>query len=332
MLTGRETMVLMIKGKDSTMETRFVSLNVDGTFSDPQFIFSDTLRIYYQLKSKLLGSAEARFMTNRLPPPNYVAASKNFFNRRAFLDTAGLYRHSMLAYDNFRYQQNEKGKLLANVTVTAKAKPKEKSLEERYARGLFGGGDGQSFDVLNDPVAMGSLNVFNYIQGRVAGLQVNASSNPPSLTWRGGTPQLYLDEMPVDADMVRSIPMSDVAFIKVLRPPFMGTNGGSGGIAIYTRRGDDVRTTTRGGGLSSSVVLGYTPIREFSSPDYSRFDRKFEQTDVRTTLYWNPSVIPTKGKPAKLVFYNNDVTKAFRVIITGMTNDGLMTFHQEIME
>lgn len=109
MLTGREVMLLMIKGKDSVMETRLVGLNTDGVFNDPQYIFSDTLRIYYQLKSKLLGSAEARFMTNRLPAPNYLTASKNFFNRRAFLDTSGLYRHAQLAFDNFRYQQNEKG-------------------------------------------------------------------------------------------------------------------------------------------------------------------------------------------------------------------------------
>jgi hypothetical protein len=332
MLTGKESMVLFIKSKDSaSSQTRIVGLNTNGTFNDPEVLFFDTLRVYYQLKSKLLGNAEARFMTERLPAPNYLAASKSFFNRRAYLDTAGLYKHSMLSYETFRRQQQERSKMLANVTVTAKAKTPVQSLDEKYARGLFSGGDATQFDLVNDVAAMGSLNIFNYLQGRVAGLQINAGSNPPSLTWRGGTPQLYLDEMPVDADLVRNIPIADVAYIKVFRPPFMGTGGGNGGIAIYTRRGDDQRNTP-GRGLSSSMVMGYSNIREFYSPDYSRFDRRNEQPDVRTTLYWNPGVIATKGRPVKLSFYNNDVTKAFRIIITGMTKDGLMTYHQEMME
>lgn len=332
MLTGRESMVLFIKSKDSaSSQTRIVGLNSNGTFNDPELFFFDTLRVYYQLKSKLLGNAEARFMTERLPAPNYLAASKNFFNRRAYLDTAGLYKHSLLSYETYRLQQQEKSKMLANVTVKAKAKTTVQTLDEKYSRGLFSGGDATQFDLVNDVAALGSLNIFNYLQGRVAGLQVNAGSNPPTLTWRGGTPQLYLDEMPVDADLVKSIPVSDVAYIKVFRPPFMGTGGGNGGIAIYTRRGDDQRSTP-GSGLSSSMVMGYSGIREFYSPDYSRFDRRNEQPDVRTTLYWNPVVIAVKGRPVKLSFYNNDVTKAFRVIITGMTKDGLMTYHQELME
>ncbi len=33
-------------------------------------------------------------------------------------------------------------------------------------------GDGYQFDLVDDPVAMSSLNIFNYLQGKVAGLQV----------------------------------------------------------------------------------------------------------------------------------------------------------------
>ena len=62
------------------------------------------------------------------------------------------------------------------------------------------------------------------------------------MAWR--QPAIYLDEMPADADMISSIPVSDVAYIKVIRPPFMGGSGGgsNGAIAIYTRRGDDAKS------------------------------------------------------------------------------------------
>jgi hypothetical protein len=333
MLSGKESIVLLVKSKDSGTNTLVVPINPNGTFSDPGFVFFDTLRVYYQLRSKVFSTAEARFMTERLPAPNYLSASRSFINRRSYLDTMGYYRHFLLANEAFKIQQQENGKLLANVTVRAKAKTPEQTMNDKYAKGLFSGGDAMNFDLVNDRSAVGMMNIFNYLQGRVAGLQINSTSNPPSLTWRGGAPQLYLDEMPIDANFLASLPINDVAFVKVFRPPFIGPGGGggSGAIAIYTRRGDDMRNAP-GTGLSTSMVMGYTTIREFYTPNYSRFDPKNDQRDIRTTLYWNPGVVVTKGKPAKITFYNNDVTKAFRVIITGMSKDGLLTYQQEIME
>ena len=61
--------------------------------------------------------------------------------------------------------------------------------------------------------------------------------------------QLFLDEMPVTSDMLTSIPVNDIAYIKVFSPPFMGATGGGsgGGIAIYTRKGgDENRNPVRG--------------------------------------------------------------------------------------
>jgi hypothetical protein len=78
-------------------------------------------------------------------------------------------------------------------------------------------------------------------------------------------------------------------------------------------------------------VVAYTPIRQFYSPNYERFDPKNEQADIRTTLYWNPQVLTTK-KPVVLSFFNNDVSKSFRVVIEGMTREGMLTHYEQIME
>ncbi len=333
-LSGTESMVLFVRGKDSgSTKTLIVPLNRNGTFGDPDFIFFDTLRVYYQLKSKLFSNAEARFMTNRLPPPNYISGSKNFINRSILSDTTGFYRHQLLSLEAQRLLALERGKILDNVTVTAKAKTPVQTLDAKYASGLFSGGDGYQFDLLNDPFSVSSLNIFNYLQGKVAGLQINSTSNPPSLSWRGGTPQLFLDEMQIDVGFISNLPVTDVAYIKVFRPPFMGAAGGGAGgaIAIYTRKGGD-QANQPGKGLSTNAIMGYTNNREFYSPNYDRFDKRNEQPDIRTTLYWNPSVIVSKNKPVKIVFHNNDVTKSFRVIITGMSRDGLLTHHHEVLE
>lgn len=333
-LSGTESIALFVKQKDSGTNMVLMPLNKDGTFSDPNLIFFDTLRVYYQLKSKLFSNAEARFMTDRLPALNYVAASKNFMSFNPFFkDTAGNSRQSALASEALRLQNQERGKLMENITVTAKTKPPVQALDEKYAKGLFSGGDGYQFDLVNDPSALGRPDIFSYLQGKVAGLQISTAGGTPSLSWRGGTPQLYMDEMPVDASLLSSIPVSDIAYVKVFRPPFMGAiGGGSGGaIAIYTRKGDDLRS--RPGGLSTNTVTGYTPIKEFYSPNYDRFDKRNEQKDVRTTLYWNPLIVTTPGnRKVKLSFYNNDVTQSFRVVIEGMSKEGLLTHYEEIME
>jgi hypothetical protein len=162
---------------------------------------------------------------------------------------------------------------------------------------------------------------------------VNTSGGTPSLQWRGGEPQIYLDEVPATPDFISSVSVNDVAYIKVFRPPFMGGfNGANGAIAIYTRRGNDVKSEP-GKGLANNKVFGYTRIREFYSPNYGSFKPANEDRDVRTTLYWNPSVILTPQKrQAVLTFYNNDVSKAFRVTIEGMTRDGRVAHIEQIME
>jgi hypothetical protein len=138
--------------------------------------------------------------------------------------------------------------------------------------------------------------------------------------------------MPIDAEFLNTIPVSDIAFVKVFRPPFMGGFNGSGGaIAVYTRKGDDTRS--KPGGLNTNTIIGYTPIREFYSPNYSRFDKRNEQPDVRTTLYWNPLVLVNPNSTSvQLQFYNNDVSKAFRVVIEGISKEGLVTHHEEVIE
>jgi hypothetical protein len=331
-LSGKESIFLFLTQKDSATQTVLTPINRDGTFKEPDFIFFDTLKVYYQLKSKLFSSAEAKFMTERLSTPNYLSASKNFIKFKPTSDTSGFYRHTLLAAELVRLQRMQKGKLMENITVTAKSKPLLKQMDEKYTKGLFSGGDGYQFDLANDPMALGQMNVFNYLQGKVAGLQINSTGSTPTLSWRGGSPQLFLDEMPIDAEFLNTIPVSDIAFVKVFRPPFMGGFNGSGGaIAVYTRKGDDTRS--KPGGLNTNTIIGYTPIREFYSPNYSRFDKRNEQPDVRTTLYWNPLLLVNPNSTSvQLQFYNNDVSKSFRVVIEGISKEGLVTHHEEVIE
>lgn len=332
-LTGKESIALIVKEKDSLSRMLIMNINREGSFGDPNIVLFDTLKVYYSLKAKFLKAAEARFMTERLPTPNYAAFSKNFVYTNKLFDTTGTARHRMLADKALEILAIDRGHIMETVVIETTRKPQVKILDEKYTSGMFSGGDTYQFDLVNDKLANAYADIFSYLVGKVGGLMINPTSSPPSLSWRGETPVVFLDEMQMDTDMLSSIPVADIAYVKVFRPPFMGAvGGGSGGaIAVYTKKGND--QTPGKGGLSSNTVAGYSPIKQFYSPNYDTFDPKNDHLDIRTTLYWNPLVSTSQNKnKVKLSFYNNDVTKAFRVVIEGMTKDGLLTHFETIME
>ena len=324
----------ILRGKDSSQQILSLPIASDGTFQDPSLIFFDTLKIYYQFQKNRSFSdmSELRFFNNIIQKPAHVYVDKD--NNIQLQDTSGNYRNFFIAQQRARLEELMKGTTLAEVTVQTRTKSPVQLLDEKYASGFFKGGDGYQFDITDDALAQSSPNVFTYLQGRVAGLQITTNGPQASLSWRGGSPQVYLDEIPTDISNVGSISMSNVAYIKVFRPPFMGGfGGGSGGaIAVYTRKGGDVKTEP-GKGLPYKNVAGYTAIREFYSPNYGTFNEKNEREDLRTTLYWNPMVLTDpENHRIQLSFYNNDVTDSFRVIVEGMSPDGKLTRVEKVVE
>ncbi len=136
------------------------------------------------------------------------------------------------------------------------------------------------------------MSVLDYLRGRVAGLQVSGTGpNGADLSWRGGTPTLFLNEMTSDASMIQSLPMSDVAMIKVFRPPFFGAPGGGAGgaIAVYTKKGSSANSSGKRFRFYINSFY-YTQVKEFYSPDYST-GADANKNDYRTTLYWNPFLL-----------------------------------------
>jgi hypothetical protein len=206
-------------------------------------------------------------------------------------------------------------------------------MEEQYTSGFFAGGDGYTFITADDALAASSMSVLQYLQGKVAGLQISTSGpDGGSLSWRGGTPALFLNEMTADVSLIQSTSMSDVAMIKVYRPPFMGApGGGSGGaVAIYTKKGASNNSNVTG--LNFTNVIGYSPVREFFSPNYDAgADRA--KGDFRSTLYWNPYLVFDKFTRRLLIpFYNNDNCKKIRVVIEGVNEQGKLTREEKYFE
>ncbi len=122
-----------------------------------------------------------------------------------------------------------------------KKQDEKELLNEKYGNSLFRSADGTIFDMDNEHVE-GYYNILDWLEGRVAGLQVFITKTGIRIpVMRGAVASVYLDDMPINLAFVNMISTYDIAMIKVIKSPFYGAigNGGGGIIAIYSKTGDE---------------------------------------------------------------------------------------------
>lgn len=315
--------------------THFLNADVlpGGKFILPQMIFHDTAKLFYQFnndKNKSLTSrASFSIKKNLLQDAlNFKPATRQL--QQTIKPDTAITRKNEEHYARLLTEQElQKVKTLRTVEVNVRKKSIQEIKDEEYATGFFAGGDGRIFIPENDSRFTTSVSVFNYLSGMVAGLQINQSGGEVFATWRGSETAFFINEMQTQADQLQLINMNDVAMIKVFRPPFFGAmGGGSGGaVAIYLKKGADRSFT----GLESLSMEGYSAVKEFYSPDYSKTTSS-PGPDYRTTLYWNPFIVTQKdNRRISLTFYNNDITKKMKVIIEGCNEHGQLTRVEKLL-
>lgn len=328
-VNGPELLNVIVKGKDSSSSIYFIPIQKDGSFDEPLSIFFDTARVYYNFNDKnktgFVGQVQlGNGLLKKEPGSTIRIEQMPVF--QVWSDSIGLARMNLFLQEQERLRRSMATATLQEVVVKAKVKDPTQVLDEKYASGLFSGGDAYSFDLANDNMP-GALNVLSYLQGKVAGLQISGSGAQMSMSWRGGTPSLYLNEMITNVDMVQSIPITDIAYIKVMRPPFFGSGGGGadGAIAIYTKKGGDVqRNDPNKKGMENTILAGYSKFKEFYNPVYTK--EPTYEADTRSTLYWNPYILTNKKTPRfRIEFYNNDFSKKLLVVLEGINSEGRMT-------
>jgi hypothetical protein len=331
---------LIIQYKDSSKNFVFQPVTKEGTFENRDQFFYDTARIFYSFNQnqRLNDIAQVQFDNGLLKPTRKqipISEAEKLFNWNDSLARARMNYFLSLQEE---WKKRSSYKTLQEVIIKSRVKPKEDVVDQRYATGLFAGGDAFVFDLLNDPSAAGGFDILSYLQGRVPGLQISRGGGPGgvSMNWRGGTPDVYLDQQRVGPDMVMSLNIRDIAMVKVFRPPFFGSFGGGGGgaIAIYTKKGGDSRADNSKNSKSmlSSLITGFTRFKEFYNPQYDNPNENPE-TDIRSTLYWNPYVMTNQKNPRfRVQFFNNDFSKKLQIVLEGVTSDGRMTRTVKILE
>ena len=329
--------ILMLTQKNSGTETFTIPVEPDGNFNDPSLILFDTAQIFYDFATKKsMDKISVQFMPDVLPPFSHYFNAPSFTNDY-FSDTSGNHCHLQLSKEAEEQLKYFKGQVLENVNIQSRIKSKVQVINDKYTNGIFKGGNATELDVLDDPLSTSYTDIISYIQGKVPSLFFdNVAQKFLWMRNRAGEngPGVYLNEMGTTYDVLSSIPVANVAYIKVFRPGFVGAPGGGtgGAIVIYTKMGKDGEPISYLKGLDNHTVNGYTVVKEFYSPDYDTLTTT-DKKDLRTTLYWNPTIntVPGQNK-VNLTFFNNDFTDEFRVTIEGMTSDGRLTHIEKMVK
>jgi len=147
-------------------------------------------------------------------------------------------------------------------------------------------------------------------------------------------PFILLDGVPVfTINKIMAMDPHLVKSVEVLNRKFyFGASTFDGLISYRTYKGDM-------GGLqpdSKSLIVSYDGLqaeREFFSPVYETPQQR-ESTipDTRNLLYWSPSVRTDKEGKGNIYFSTSDITGKFKVVIQGITRNGVPGYSSAIFE
>jgi len=242
--------LLLTKDKDSYIG--FLKPELAGYFTTPKMIFEDTARIVFSEIGKKYQDLYINLKTYLDSTYEPITMKTDFItigNVKSELDTN---KKEAYKYD----PTSDKKYTLKEVTVNSVVKKKVERFNEEFASGLFKFGDPIIFDGLENNQLGSSMDIFNFLQGRVAGLQVKRNDmGGYMLKWREGRVDIFLDEFKVDNEMASYVNTNDIAMIKVF-PPMSGGPTANGSIAIYTKRGDYY--TENSGRKYNFQVVGYS--------------------------------------------------------------------------
>jgi hypothetical protein len=132
--------------------------------------------------------------------------------------------------------------LLLISSLTGLAQVKQTPINS-YESPLFRNIDGTYFDLEHDNSTLSAnsyFNILDWLQGRVAGLQVYTIRGIRIPVIRNYPATVYVDEIRTDASILNMLPVADMALIKIIKSPNAAIASGPGGaIIVYTKRGEE---------------------------------------------------------------------------------------------
>ena len=214
----------------------------------------------------------------------------------------------------------EKGIILSDVEVKVQKKSHSSNLN----------GPGNADQILEAKDLETCPSLIMCLQGRLTG--VVFQGGVPYSTRSMGTPMgLIVDGMQMEGSEIEFVNPSDIETIEVLRNghylTMYGSFGSGGLIIITTKRGDGGRPISNyTPGLVTYSPKGFSPMREFISPDYTSSTQKYIANDLRSTIYWKPNLVSDKDGETSFEFHTSDQPGKYRIIVQGIDIEGKLGY------
>lgn len=308
---------IALQGKDSSKQLLFIPVLPTGKFEDKTVFFYDTAILYYSFNDhfSLRSNSEIHF-NNGFLMTDKSKIQLHTFGKEGLYAQSNSYEllDSYLQKQAFLRKQME-STTLKEVVVHSIIKTRLQQLDEDYATGFFKGGIGDFHDVQAEWKSIQYVDVMSYLKSIVPKSMQNYAT------------QLYLDDVKANNGELDALPVSNIAYVKIFRPPFFGITPGSvfsnGAVAIYTRRaGSSVSALDQRSLMEKTVLSGYSVFKEFYHPNYESTQTNFK-VDNRSTLYWDPYIITnSSNKKISIDFYNNDTSNKLQIVLEGVNANG----------
>lgn len=305
--------------------------DMSGVFHFTNLIIPDTSKVTISGRNNPGGSNMILTVDNPLGPP-----ASQFINPSGQVADMDSTLHGYL--ENARRQQNALNKThsLQEVVIKAKAAPKKVTHSDFPA--LSGLSQVADRTIAGDifkgcPVFTSCLNS--------AGLGITFDNNNYYLTrdYNSGnktTPvAIYVGGMPVDFAYLNNVNPDMVESVEIfLNDGFSGINKGTGTKGVLEV---NMKKAPVGEKLTKDQLLdllpkpytatfvpgGYSSTRQFYMPRYLTPTTANTIVDLRSTIYWNPSVVTDKATGnTSFEFYNADGAGTYKAIIQGIDKDG----------
>jgi hypothetical protein len=287
--------------------------DTEGNFSFKGFELPDSTEYFIQATTKK-GGKRVELKVNRESFPR-VSSHMPMQDIWSEKNTFGKYLEK--AEQKYTTENGIRMIYLKDIEVVGSDKKKE-------PKSIYASGINSQYYTAEDIEQMHAHDIKSVLM-RMAGVNVLGDN----VTIRGalGPPLTMIDNVETGLETFLSIPIFDVDEVVVMKgaeTTIFGSRGMNGAILITTKRGDGVVDRIRENfNVKTIAPLGYQVTKEFYMPRYKTADEiNNPMPDLRSTIYWNPSIKTSEDGIAKIQFNTADATSTYSVVIEGITNRG----------
>lgn len=314
-LDSRDSMAVLMISRDRKKHLLKLPVDEAGKFGKSGLVFYDSIQVVYRFNhaTKLGNNSQISLYSGLLPALTPAKADEPAFE---WMRVPDVILEKEMNGNLIEIQDHSVPSMAMNYVITPRMDSLGKNTEStsHYLNTMFADLHFPATLKENEPGG----------DGQLASYKVNSSAALRSNV------NITLDGSPVAMDDLKTVSMKEVLFIKFL-PKTNQKNLPT--LAITSRQSAEL-TEVLENKTGFAILKGYTPVREFYQPLYGNSKMEdFHAEDFRSTLYWNPKLRLDKStRKMNLVFYNNDISNKFRIVVEGMNQDGKLCRIEELIK